>query len=429
MTLHLTDFPATGPDLGDLFASPAAPLPAITLAVFTETAQFADRMAEMGRSRQFGRVKMTLAEGGLRAAIAAYTDAPAPRFLLIETDAGPQELLAGLESLSELCDPETRLLVVGGENDIALYRELIRRGVSDYLPRPISTAAILKSLSDVTSQGGAATKGPVTAFLGACGGAGSSTVALNAAWLAGQALHGPVGLIDLDLDFGTAGVSLALDGARGVIEAFRAGANLDGQLLDGLFDSYDANLRVLVATDATVLADAPAPEVVDHLTDLARSGGHAVMLDLPGIGSAVTRRALLAADGVVVTTTPDLAGLKNCRKVLDIIAGLRPDDPKPLVVLNKIGLSKRTEIAAHDFAQTLGITLSASLPFDAKGLAHSANLGRVHVATSAGRGIASALKPLVQALTGSLTGHVAKDSATPAKAALPALLQRLLRSK
>lgn len=424
MTLHLNDFDSL-PGVADPFQTPAVPLPAISLAVFTETAAFAEQMAEMGRSRQFGRVRMTMQEGGLRGALAAYAEGPAPQFLLIETDTAAAELLAGLDSLSELCDPETRVLVVGGENDISLYRELIRRGVSDYLPRPVNTAAILKSLSDIASHGSAAAKGPVTAFLGACGGAGSSTVALNTAWLAGQAGRGPVGLIDLDLDFGTAGVSLALDGARGVVEAFRAGTNLDGQLLDGLFDAYDAHLRVLVATDATGLAEDPSPEVVDHLTDLARSGGNAVMLDLPGIGSSVTRRALMAADRVVLTTTPDLAGLKNGRKLLDMIATLRPDDPKPLVVLNKVGLSKRTEIGAHDFAQTLGITIAATLPFDARGLAHSANLGRVHVATGSGRALGNALQPLVRALT----GQTAAAKKAAAKPALPGFLQRLVRSK
>lgn len=424
MTLHLADLDGM-PEASDLLQIPAAPLPAISLAIFTETAPFAAQMAEMGRSRQFGRVRMTMMDGGLRGALAAYAEGPAPQFLLIETDAPAAELLAGLDSLSELCDPETRVLVVGADNDIALYRELIRRGVSDYLPRPVTTDAILKSLSDITSQGSAAAKGQVTAFLGACGGAGSSTVALNAAWLAGQTGHGPVGLIDLDLDFGTAGVSLALDGARGVVEAFRAGTNLDGQLLDGLFDSYDAHLRVLVATDATGLAEDPSPEVVDHLTDLARSGGNPVFLDLPGMGSAVTRRALMAADRVVLTTTPDLAGLKNCRKLLDMIATLRPDDPKPLVVLNKVGLSKRTEIGAHDFAQTLGISIAATLPFDARGLAHSANLGRVHVATSAGRTLGNGLQSLVRTLTGQ--SAVTKKAA--AKPALPGFLQRLMRSK
>lgn len=417
MTLHLTEFTNTMTGSTDFGAQPMAPLPPLNIAVFTETPAFSDCIAGLGASRQFGRVKMAVHKGGLKAALTAFVDTAAPQLLLIETDAPPQELLDGLETLSEFCDPGTKLLLVGGDNDIALYRELIRRGVSDYLPRPVTVAAVLKSLSDIASHNGVLAKGAVTAFVGAGGGVGSSTVALNAAWLVGQAAHGAAGLIDLDLDFGTAGVSLALDASRGIAEALRAGANLDGQLLDGLFDSYDPQLRVLAATDGMGLAQNPSPEALDHLSDLARSGGQPVLLDLPGIGNPVTRHALRSADRVVLTATPDLAGLKNCRKLLDMIAELRPDDPHPLVVLNKVGLSKRTEIGARDFAHTLGIALAATLPFDAKGFAHSTNLGRVHVATRAGRGAGAALQPLVRALVGA--AHVEKAAAKP-------LLQRLL---
>lgn len=427
MTLHLTDFArppaATLPEVAGLFSQPVPPLPAMELAVFTETPELAALVETLGRSRQFGRVRLSQTGGGLQAALSAFANAQAPHVLLIETSLAQDALLEGLDALSELCDPDTRLLLVGGENDIALYRALIGRGVSDYLPRPVAAAHILQSLSDVASGSGAAAKGQVTAFIGASGGAGSSTVALNTAWLMGRGAegHGPTGLIDLDLDFGTAGLSLALDGARGIAEAFRAGQNLDGQLLDGLFDTYDAHLRVLVATEAAGLSDAPAPEALDHLTDLARSGGQRVVLDLPAIGHPATRRALLAADRVVLTATPDLAGLKNCRKLLDLIATLRPDDGMPLVVLNKVGQSKRTEISAKDFAQTLGIGLAAVVHFDAKGFSHSANLGRVHVATRAGRSAASALQPLVRALAGPAA------RATAVKPAQKPLLQRLFR--
>ncbi|MBC2835783.1 hypothetical protein [Paragemmobacter straminiformis] len=417
MTLHLADFTNPLPEVPEFASQPVGLLPPLNIAVFTETPAFAACVAGLGASRQFARVRMVVHEGGLKGALAAFVDAPAPQLLLIETDAAPQDLLEGLDALSEFCDPGTRLLLVGGDNDIALYRELIRRGVSDYLPRPVSVAGVLKSLADIASHHGVAAKGSLTAFVGASGGAGSSTVALNTAWLVGQAGHGMAGLIDLDLDFGTAGVSLALDASRGIAEALRAGANLDAQLLDGLFDSYDANLRVLAATDAAGLAQNPTTESVDHLSDLARSEGQSVMLDLPMIGNPLTRHALRSADRVVLTTTPDLAGLRNSRKMLDMIAEMRPDDPHPLVVLNKVGLSKRTEIGARDFAHTLGIALTATLPFDGKGFAHSTNLGRVHVATRAGRGAASALQPLVRALAGA--GH-------PEKAAAKPLLQRLL---
>lgn len=409
MTLLSTDF----------FQSDAAllaPLPALTLAAFTHTPETASALRQVQASRLMGRVAMTVQDGGIAAAMSACGAGGTRRLLVIETDAEMEPLLAQLDALADLCEPETRVLVIGGSNDIALYRALLRHGVSDYLPRPVRADQVLRCLSEITAAPGAMAKGAVTACLGTSGGTGSSSVALNLGWLMGQSRQGAASLLDLDLDFGTAGLALALDGARGIGDALAAGTGLDAQLLDGLFDGYDAHLRVLTASDAAALATGPAPEVLDHLTDLVRTGGQPVVLDLPPFGCAVTRHAIRSADHVVLTTTPDLAGLRNTRKLLDLIAALRPDEPAPMVVLNRQGMARRQEIAAKDFARTLGIALAATLPFDPKGFAQATNQGKVLVSTPAGKAVARGLNPLVRALSGPAA---AKPAAKP-------LLARLL---
>lgn len=403
MTLFSADFAKAPQGI-----APLAPLPVLGLAAFSCTPETAAVLRQVQASRLMGRVAMTVQDGGITAAMGACATTGAPQLLVIETEAATEALLAELEALAELCDPETKVLVIGGSNDIGLYRALLRQGVSDYLPRPVRAEQVLACLSEITAAPGAVAKGAVTACLGSSGGTGSSSVALNLAWLLGQSRQGMVSLIDLDLDFGTAGLSLALDGARGISEALSAGTALDGQLLDGLFDNYDAHLRVLTVSDAQALAADPAPETLDHLTDLARSGGCRVVLDLPQFGSAVSRRALRCADHVVLTTTPDLAGLRNTRKLLDLIAGLRPGEPAPLVVLNRRGMARRQEISARDFAQTLGISLGATLPFDPKAFAQAANLGKVLAATSPGRAVAAGLMPLVHALSGPVADKARK---------------------
>ncbi|WP_159082388.1 AAA family ATPase [Paragemmobacter aquarius] len=395
-----------------------APLPALTLAAFTLTPESASALRQVQASRLMARVAMTVQNGGMAAAMSACGAGGAPQLLVIETDAAMEPLLAQIDALAELCEPETRLLVIGGSNDIALYRALLRQGVSDYLPRPVRADQVLRCLSDITAAPGAVAKGAVTACLGTSGGTGSSSVALGLGWMMGQSRQGVASLLDLDLDFGTAGLSLALDGTHGIAEALAAGTGLDAQLLDGLFDGYDTHLRVLTASDAAALAADPAPAVLDHLTDLVRTGGQPVVLDLPPFGCNVTRHAVISADHVVLTTMPDLAGLRNTRKLLDLIAALRPDEPAPMVVLNRLGMARRQEITAKDFARTLGITLAATLPFDPKAFAQATNRGKVLVSTPAGKAVSRGLRPLVRALSGPLAA--AKPAGKP-------LLARLFR--
>ena len=96
--------------------------------------------------------------GGIAAASEAYRNSPTPNVILIETDSRTDEILSGLDQLAEVCDAGTRVIVVGRVNDVALYRGLTRRGVSEYLIGPIGTtrrrAGDLQSVLRTRRQGG-----------------------------------------------------------------------------------------------------------------------------------------------------------------------------------------------------------------------------------------------------------------------------------
>ena len=75
--------------------------------------------------------------GGMAAATEAYRTAPTPNVIILETE-GRNDILAGLDQLATVCDPGTRVVVIGHDNDVTLYRELVRRGVSDYVISPVT---------------------------------------------------------------------------------------------------------------------------------------------------------------------------------------------------------------------------------------------------------------------------------------------------
>lgn len=404
MTRHSPDMTGSGIPTAALPLPPIAPLRALTLAAFSTTPATRLALAGLAASHPMARARMTLAEGGIPAAIAACDAAPSPQFLIVEHDGAQDALLSGLDALAEVCEAGTRVIVIGARNDIALYRDLMQRGISDYLPAPVTVAGLLRCLSDLTAAPDALRRGQVHAFIGTGGGAGSSTIALNVAWLIGQTRKSPASLIDLDLGFGTAGLSLAVDAARGLTEALAAGERLDGQLLDALFARVDDALRVLPLSDATRTGDSdpaePDAAVIDHLVDLARDGAAHVALDLPCPRTATARRALVNADHVILTATPDLAGLKNAKAILGLLRALRPEAEAPFLVLNKTGMSRRPEIPAKDFSAALGLPVTAGVAFDPRGVTQAANAGRVYVAGGRGAAAAQALRPLALALSG-----------------------------
>ena len=82
--------------------------------------------------------------GGIAAATEAYRSSATPNVVIIESDGHGEELLGGLDMLAEVCDAGTRVIAIGHLNDIVLYREMVRRGVSDYLMAPIGPVAPAK---------------------------------------------------------------------------------------------------------------------------------------------------------------------------------------------------------------------------------------------------------------------------------------------
>ena len=60
--------------------------------------------------------------------------------------AAATDLLAGLDPLAEVCDAGTRVIVIGRHNDVLLYRELVRRGISDYLISPLGTLDVVRAI-------------------------------------------------------------------------------------------------------------------------------------------------------------------------------------------------------------------------------------------------------------------------------------------
>ena len=98
----------------------------------------------------------------------------------------------------------------------------------------------------------------------------------------------------------------------------------------------------------------------DALIDLLRASMPYIVLDLPHVWTAWSRRMLVGADEVVIVASPDLANLRNAKNMLDTLRGARQNDPAPSLVLNGVGLPKRPEISTADFAKAVEIEPSRS---------------------------------------------------------------------
>ena len=289
---------------------------------------------------------------------------------------GP-ELFSQLEQLASVCDSGTKVVMIGAANDIRLYRELMDKGISDYLVPPFHPLTLIRSLADLYSDPEKPFVGRVVAFFGAKGGVGSSTIAHNIAWgLAGK-LGQETALVDLDSTWGTTGLDFNYDSTEGLEEALADPDRLDATLLDRIMVRHTDKLSILPAAASLGEPTSIDPEAYEALVNGVRSLSPLTLLDMPHIWTKWSSGLLISADEVVITATPDLANLRNTKNLIDFLKAARPNDTDPILILNKTGVPKTAEIPVKDFAASVGIDPSLVLAYEPVAYTEASNDGKM----------------------------------------------------
>jgi pilus assembly protein CpaE len=378
----------------------ARPIPRITIQAFCDTPEIAGTIETASSDRRMARAHVKVHTGGLTAAAEFYRTAPTPNLIIVETRLPFDELIGTLDSLAEVCDAGTKVLVIGHTNDVRLYRELLKRGVSEYLVAPVDVMSIISGISNVYRDPANEKLGQAYAFIGAKGGVGSSTIAHNVAWTMARLIGSDVILADLDMAFGTAGLDFNLDPPQGIAEAVFGADRLDEVLLDRLLAKCEDHLSLLAAPAALDRAYDFDEAAFDQVLEIVQQNVPTVVLDMPHTWTAWARKTLIAVDEVVITATPDLANLRNAKAIVDFLRQARPNDAPPKLILNQVGVPKRPEIKPDDFAAALQVTPIATIPFDPLLFGTASNNGQMVAEASAKTAVSDAFAEIAQVVAG-----------------------------
>ncbi|VAV89003.1 Type II/IV secretion system ATPase TadZ/CpaE, associated with Flp pilus assembly [hydrothermal vent metagenome] len=377
-----------------------APVPRITVSAFCERPETAQMVEQTGTDRRMSRAHFTTAMGGLPAAIEQYHDEGTPNLILIESGMRGQGLFDQLDELASVCDAGTKVVVIGAANDIALYRELIRRGVSEYLVPPLVPLQLVRTISGLFADPDKPFAGKVTAVIGAKGGVGSSTLAHNLAWQISENCRVDTTIVDLDLSFGTAGLDFNQDTNQGIGDALEDPERVDDVLLERLLTRCTDRLSMFTAPATLDREWELNPEAFETVISEVRSTVPQIILDLPHTWSPWVKNTLLLADEVVIVATPDLACLRNAKNMFDLLQARRANDFPPKIVVNQVGLPKRPEISIKDFAEALGVEPALVLPFDPELFGQANNNGQMLSEIDAASKAVAGIQSLATELSG-----------------------------
>ena len=395
-------------------------VPRISIGVFCDNPQSAQVMQSAASDRRMSKAHVNIQMGGIAGAAQFYTQEQTPNVVIVESHGDRARVMAELGQFAEVCGPNTKVIVVGHVNDILLFRELMKNHVSDYLVAPLTSLQVIESVAAIYNDPAAAPLGKVMAFVGAKGGVGSSTIAHNVAYATSQKLDIETILTDLDLSFGTAALNFNQDGGGTFYEALMAPDRVDSTLLDRLMSKLGNKLNLLngpgsVERDMNIEAHS-----VETVLNVVRQAAPMIIVDVPNMWAPWVKYTLMNADEIIITATPELPSLRNAKNLIDLLKVGRPNDRLPRLVLNQVGVPKRPEIPAADFAKALGLVPSAIIPHDPQsfGLAQGNGQMLFEVAPKA------KATEMIEDLANQLAG-ISRVAAKPQKGGLAGLMNKL----
>lgn len=345
-----------GGDITDLGGTEVdhRPVPRISIHAFCETPATTALIEKASVDRRISKAHLTMHMGGVAKAVDQFQTIATPNLIILETLADGAEIFAQLGELAEVCDPSTKVVIIGQVNDIILYRELIRQGISEYIVRPQSPLQIIKAIADLYIDPAAPPIGRTLAFVGARGGVGSSTIAHNVAWCAAEEYQSDTVLLDLDLPFGTASLDFDQEASAGLYEALSSPERLDDVLLDRLLQKHTEHLSLFTAPSVLDRDYEVDDQAYETVIDVVRSSAPTVVVDVPHLWCSWSKRLLTTADEIVITATPDLAAFRNTKQLVDILSAARPNDAPPTLIINQFD-SKLSPVRPEQFEEHVGL--------------------------------------------------------------------------
>ncbi len=376
------------------------PVPRISIHAFCEFPDTGAALQRAAADRRLSKAHVTVQLGGLQAALDHYAGQATPNLLIIETRLQGKTAVEEIERLAQVCDAATKVVIVGRVNDVELYRELIRRGVSEYLVAPLNPLHLIEVISGLYLNPEAAPIGRIVTFVGARGGVGSSTLAHNIAWWIAERMQINTAIVDLDLPFGTCGLDFNEEPGQGVADALFAPERLDDVLLDRLLIKVGEHLSLFTSPATLDRNYETDPVTYEAVLDAVRRMTPCVVVDLPHLWTPWVRQTLLGSDEIVIVAMPDLASLRNAKTLVDLVKQNRPNDAPPWLVLNQVGQPKRPEIPVKDFSETVGLQPAIALPFEPALYGAAANNAQMLAQVKSHSPTADGIKHLAELVTG-----------------------------
>ena len=308
--------------------------------------------------------RCVIMRGGISKAVEYLSEQRSPLLLLVDIS-GVDLPLSLIHTLADVCEPGTTVVALGDENDVALYRDLIEAGVSNYVVKPLTREMLAKVLTPkpISSEvGKAALKlGKIVSFIGARGGVGTTTLAANLAWYLANRQGRRVALVDLDLQSGDCSLLFNVENVPGFRDALANPLRLDHLLLDRIMSKVGERLFLLGSEEPLHDNVQLTASAIDTLFSVLRAHFHYIIVDVPRIPAPAYRRALEMADRRVVVVDQTMRSMRDGVRVAKLFGD--ETDERTIFVVNRIGEAGQHALAVKDIQDVIQAVPTSLVPY------------------------------------------------------------------
>ena len=210
-------------------------------------------------------------------------------------------------------------------------------------------------------------------FLGAKGGAGTTTVTVNSAVEIARLTKRPTAVIDLKQGLSEVALFLGVRPRFTVLDAIENLHRLDRDFLRELMTRHKSGLDILAGSEQFDRPNAQDAGAIEELLRVLGKIYDYIIIDAGNVINACAVASLYAADTVFLIANPDVPSIRNAQRVVDRVRQLGAGSERVKVLLNRV--SDQQLIAPKQIETALGLGIHHSFISDYRTVSTALNSG------------------------------------------------------
>ena len=210
-------------------------------------------------------------------------------------------------------------------------------------------------------------------FLGAKGGAGTTTVAVNCAVEIARLTKRPTAIVDLKPSLGEVALFLGVRPRFTVLDAIENLHRLDREFLRELMARHKSELDILSGSEQFDRPNQQDASAIEELLRVLSRLYDYIVIDAGNMINSATASALYAADAVFLVTNPDVPSIRNAQRLVDRVRQLGAGSERVKILLNRV--SDQSLIAPKQIETALGYGIHHTFSSDYRTVSTALNSG------------------------------------------------------